>query len=121
MLFKALTLPDQRPLQDYTSLLVPLTVLCSKLVDPTELAVAVLAADVSHHMPAGKHHSVLHLAILQVHYLVEEESSACGSCETCGDKLGSVRQDGVTVGTGEEACSANVVQEDTSHCSIFWE
>lgn len=69
MLFKALTLPDQRPLQDYTSLLVPLTVLCSKLVDPTELAVAVLAADVSHHMPAGKHHSVLHLAILQVHYL----------------------------------------------------
>ena len=54
-------------------------------------------------------------------YLVEEESSACGSCETCGDKLRPVGQNGVTVGTGEEACPANVVQEDASHCSIFRE
>ncbi len=48
-------------------------------------------------------------------YLVEEESSACGSGETCRDKLRPVCQDGVTVGAGEEACSANVIQEDASH------
>lgn len=53
MLLKTLTLPNQRPLQDDTSLFVPLTVLSSKLVDPTQLAVAVLAADVTHHVPAG--------------------------------------------------------------------
>lgn len=118
MLFKALTLSDQCPLQDDTSFLVPLTVLSGKLVDPTQLAVAVLAADVPHHVPAGEHHSVLHLAILQVHHLIEEERSACGSCESCGDELRAISQDGVTVGTGEEACSANVVQEDTSHRSV---
>ena len=48
-------------------------------------------------------------------HLVEEESSACGSCETCWDELGPVGQDGVTVGAGEEACSADVVQKDASH------
>lgn len=83
MLLKALTLPDQCPLQDDTSLLVPLTVLSGKLVDPTQLAVAVLATDIPHHVSPGEHHSVLHLAILEVHHLVEEESSACGSSETC--------------------------------------
>lgn len=69
MLFKALTLPNQRPLQDDATLLVPLTVLSGELVDPPQLAVAVLAADVPHHVPAGEHHSVLHLAVLQVHHL----------------------------------------------------
>lgn len=83
MLLKALTLPNQRPLQDDTSLLVPLTVLSSKLIDPTQLAVAVLTAYVPHHVSSSKHHSVLYLAILEVHHLVEEESSACGSSEPC--------------------------------------
>lgn len=69
MLFKALTLPNQRPLQYDAALLVSLTVFGSKLVDPTQLAIAVLAADISHHVPASKHHSVLHLAILQVYHL----------------------------------------------------
>lgn len=64
MLFKALTLSDQCPLQDDTALLVPLAVLSSKLIDPAELTVAVLAADVSHHVPASEHHSVLHLTVL---------------------------------------------------------
>lgn len=115
MLFKALALPNQSPLQDDASLLVPLTVLSGKLIDPTQLAVAVLAADVSYHVSAGEHHSVLHLAVLQVHHLIEEERSSCGSCESCGDELRPISQDGVTVGTREEACSANVVQEDTAH------
>lgn len=85
MLFKALTLPNQRSLQDDATLLVPLTVLSSKFVDPTQLAVAVLAADIPHHVSAGEHHSVLHLAVLEVDHLIEKESSACGSCESCGD------------------------------------
>lgn len=69
MLFKALTLPNQCPLQDDPALLVPLTVLSSKLIDPTQLAVAILAADVPHHVSAGEHHSVLHLTVLEVHHL----------------------------------------------------
>ena len=102
----------------FASLLVPLTVLGRKLVDPAQLAVAVLAADVPHHVPAGERHSVLDLTVLQVHHLIEEERSACGSCETRGDELRAISQDGVAVGAGEEACSANVVQEDTPHCQI---
>lgn len=48
-------------------------------------------------------------------YLVKQEGPACGSSETCGDKLSSVGQDGVTVGTGEEASPSNVIQEDPTH------
>lgn len=48
-------------------------------------------------------------------YLVEEESSACGSSEACGDELSSVGQDCVTVGTREQASPSNVIQEDTPH------
>ena len=48
-------------------------------------------------------------------YLVEQEGSASGSSEACGDKLGSVGQDGVTVGTGEETSPSNVIQEDPPH------
>lgn len=70
MLLEALALPDQRPLQDDAPLFVALTVLRRKLVDPTQLAVAVLAADVPHHVSAGQHHSVLHLAVLEVHHLL---------------------------------------------------
>ena len=51
-------------------------------------------------------------------YLVEEESSACGPCEASRDELRPVGQDGVTVGAGEEASSADVVQEDASHRQI---
>lgn len=48
-------------------------------------------------------------------YLVEEESSASGSSEACGDEFRSVGQNGVTVGAGEEASSPNVSQEDPPH------
>jgi len=51
-------------------------------------------------------------------YLVEEERSAGGAGEASGDELGPVGQDGVAVGTGEEARSTNVVQEDASHRQI---
>lgn len=49
-------------------------------------------------------------------YLVEQESPASGSGESRGDEFSSVCQDGVTVGTREEASPTNVVQEDASHC-----
>lgn len=87
VLLKALGLPDQRSLQNHASLFVSLTVLSGELVDPAQFAVTVLTADISHHVSAGEHDSVLHLAVLQVHHLVEEESSACGSCESCGYQL----------------------------------
>lgn len=48
-------------------------------------------------------------------YLVEEESPASSSGEAGGDELSSVGQDGVTVGTREEASPTDVVQEDTPH------
>lgn len=87
MLLKALTLSDQCPLQDDPPLLVALAVFGGKLVDPAQFAVAVLAADVPHHVSAREHDSILHLTVLEVYYLVEEESSACGSSEPRGDQL----------------------------------
>lgn len=50
--------------------------------------------------------------------LVEQEGSSCGSGEAGGDELGAVGQDGVTVGTGEEAAPTNVIQEDTTHVEL---
>lgn len=68
-MLKAFALPHQRSLQDDTALLVTLTFLCSKLVHPAQFAVAVLAADVPHHVSPRQHHSVLHLTVLQIHNL----------------------------------------------------
>lgn len=114
-MLKAFALPHQRPLQDDTALLVALALLRGELVHPAQLAVAVLTADVPHHVSSRQHDSVLDLAVLQIHHLVEQESSARGSGEACGDELGSVGQDGVTVGAGEEASPTDVIQEDTPH------
>ena len=69
MLLEAFALADQGPLQDHAAFLVALAVLRGELVDPAQLAVAVLAAHVPHHVPAREHDSVLHLAVLQVHHL----------------------------------------------------
>ncbi len=148
MLLEALSLPHQRSLQDHTALFIALAVLGGELVDPAQLAVAVLTADVSHHVSAGQHHAVLHLAVLQVHHLththththghsetpprrcarhcrtlskdshlVEEEGPSGGSGEACGDQLGAVGQDRVTVSAGEQTCPAHVIQEDSAHGS----
>lgn len=113
---EAFTLPHQRPLQDDPTLLIALAFLGGKLVHPAQLAIAVLAADIPHHVSSCQHDSVLHLTVLQIHNLVEEEGSAGGSSEACGDELSSVGQNGVTVGTGKEASPTNVIQEDSSHC-----
>ena len=73
MFFEALALPDECSLQDDTALLVALAVLSGKLIDPAQLAVTVLTADISHHVSARQHHAVLHLAVLQVHHLTDNE------------------------------------------------
>lgn len=114
-MLEAFALPHQCPLQDNTAFLIALTFLGGKLVHPAQLAVAVFAADIPHHMSSCQHDSVLHLAVLQIHNLVEEEGSAGGSGEACGDELSSVGQNGVTVGTGKQASPTNVIQEDSSH------
>lgn len=49
-------------------------------------------------------------------YLVEQESSACGSSEPRWDELSSIGQNGITIGTREEASSTDVIQEDPPHC-----
>ena len=51
-------------------------------------------------------------------HLIKEEGSAGGPGEACGDELRSIGEDGVTVGTGEEACSTDVVEEDSPHCPV---
>lgn len=113
--FEAFTLPHQRPLQNDAALLVALAFLVGELVHPAQLAVAVLAADVPHHVSSCQHDAVLHLAVLQIHNLVEQESSSGGPSEARGDEFSSVGQNGVTVCTSEEASPANVIQEDPPH------
>ncbi len=66
---KAFAFPHQRPLQNDAALLVALALLGGKLVHPAQLTVAVLAADVPHHVSSCQHDSVLHLAVLQIHNL----------------------------------------------------
>lgn len=73
MFFEALALPDECSLQDDAALLVALAVLGGKLIDPAQLAVAVLTADISNHVSARQHHAVLYLAVLQVHHLTDNE------------------------------------------------
>lgn len=68
-MLEAFALPHQRPLQDDAALLVALALLCGEFVHPTKFAVAVLAADITHHVPPRQHDSVLHLAVLQIHNL----------------------------------------------------
>lgn len=114
-MLKALALPHQRSLQDDTALFVALALLCGKLVHPAQFAIAILAADIAHHVSPSKHDPVLHLAVLQIHHLVEEEGSASGPCEACGDEFSSICQNSVTICTGEQASPPNVIQEDTPH------
>lgn len=62
--FETFALPHQGSLQDDPPFLVTLAVLCGELVDPAQFAVAVFAADVSHHVAAGEHDAVLDFAVL---------------------------------------------------------
>ena len=145
MLVYPVALLHQRPLQDHSPLLVPLVVLGGELVHPAQFSIAVLAEDVPHHVAAGQHHPVHHLAVVQVHHLndtqsrryelvglvhlVEEEGAAGGPGEPGGDELAPVGQHCapqysreqlavqtcVAGGAGEKPGAADVFDEDPPH------
>lgn len=87
MLFEALALPNQRSLQDHAAFLVPLAVFSGKLIDPPQLATAVLAAHVSDHVAASEHDPILDFTVLQVNYLVKKKRSTSGACESSRDEF----------------------------------
>lgn len=115
VLLDAVALRHEGSLEDDSAFLVALALFRGKLVDPTELSVAVLAGHVSHHVPPRQHDSVLHLAVVEVDHFVEEEGPARGTREPGADELIAVGQDGVAAGAGEQSRAANVLQEYSAH------
>lgn len=115
VLLDAVALRDQGPLEDDAALLVALTLLCGKLVDPAQLGVAVLAGHIAYHVPARQHHSVLHLTVVEVDHFVEQERPPRGAREPGADELIAIGQHGVAAGAGKQPCAANVLQEYTAH------
>merc|ERR1719447_2453383 len=115
VLLNAITLLYKSSLQNDSALFVPLIVLRSKLIHPSKFGITVFAIHIPDHMPAGQHHPVLHLAELEVDHLVEEECSPCSSSEPGGNKLIPVGEDGLTGGTGEEASSSHMLDENPTH------
>lgn len=119
MLFKSLTLSDQSSFQDNTAFLVALAVFSGKFIDPTQFAVAVLAAHVSNHVAASEHDPILNFTILQIYHLIKKEGSSCGPCKASWYELRAVGQDCITVCTGEQTSATNMVQENSAHFYKF--
>ena len=71
MLLKSFALSDQRSFQDNAAFLVALAVFSGKFIDPTQFAVAVLAAHVSNHVAASEHDPILNFTVLQIHHLIQ--------------------------------------------------
>ncbi|CAN8008529.1 unnamed protein product, partial [Ixodes pacificus] len=117
VLLDAVALCDQGPLKDDAALLVALTLLRCKLVDPAQLGVAVLAGYVAHHVPARQHHppNVSLPPVVEVDDFVEEERPPRGAREPGADELVAVCQHGVAAGAGEQPGAANVLQEYPAH------
>lgn len=115
VLLDAIALSDKSPLEDDSSFLVPLALLSGKLVHPAELGVAVLAGYIAYHVPASQHHSVLHLAIIEVDHFVEEERPSRGASESCTDELTAICQNGVAARAREQSRTSNVIEEDATH------
>lgn len=69
MLLKSFTLSDQSSFQDNAAFLVALAVFSSKFIDPTQFAVAVLAAHISNHVAASEHDPILNFTVLQIYHL----------------------------------------------------
>ena len=84
-------------------------------------------------MATGKHHlniakqvsivderldgiySFLHGALFRVHHPTEEKGTTCGTGESGRDEFIAVRQRRVTIGTGEDPLSAQMLKENSSH------
>lgn len=54
-----------------------LAVLGGELVHPAQLRVAVLAHHIAHHVTAGQHDAILHVAELQVDDRLEQVGASC--------------------------------------------
>jgi len=117
VLFHAIALGNQSPLENDFSLFVSLVLFGGELVNPAQLRVAVLAGDISHHMPARQHDPVLHFTVVQVNHSVEEEGASGGARESRANQLVSVRQHCVTGGAREQTHPSHVLQKYTTHSS----
>ena len=73
VLFDPVCFDDEGPLEDDPALLVPLVLLRGVLVHPAQFRVAILAENVTHHVTAGQHGTVLHLAEVAEETKEEEE------------------------------------------------
>lgn len=71
MLLKSFTLSDQSSFQDNAAFLVALAVFSSKFIDPTQFAVAVLAAHISNHVAASEHDPILNFTVLQIYHRIQ--------------------------------------------------
>lgn len=69
-------------------------------------------------MPAGEHHSVLHLAVVEIDHFVEEKRPSRGASKSRTDELAAVRQNGVAAGAREQSRTSNVVEEDATHVDL---
>lgn len=98
---EAIRLRDQCPFKDDPPLLVPLVLLCGKLIDPAKFGIAVLTGHVTDHVSSCQHYPVLYLTVSQIDHPLEEESTPGGPSEARGDELSPVSENGIAGGTGE--------------------
>jgi len=115
VLFQAIALVDEGPLQDDFALLVSLVLVGGVLVDPAQLSLAGLARHITHNVTASQHHTVLSLTVIEVDNFVEQEGPASGPSEPGGDELAPVGQERLAVDAAEQAEPAQVGQVVAAH------
>ena len=106
-----LRLGHQGSLEYNPPLLVLLRLVGGVLIHPAEFGLALLARDVAHHVTASEHDAILHFAVLQIDYFVEEERSARRPRESRRHQLRTICQERVTVGTREQARASQMLQK----------
>ena len=106
---------DQCSFQDDLSFLVSLGFIQSKLIDPANLCLAVLAWDIPYHVSSCQHLSILDFGSNEVDYSAEEEGPSSCSCESSRHDLALVRQVSVTGSTRVYPGSSKILEEYPSH------